>query len=182
MSLVHINQLIEKERQKHLPKGFWKNEENSEHDYNDSTVFDNCLTGVIKSISGIYSNKTALNDASKKEDNNSLDIEEDTDNSKIGNQFSVDVNKLSYDRDETDYFDSEDEYWESITEKEMENVFCPRCQMHHPTLNLKEQRQSISCKKIHFYFHLWLIINGFNIILSENIQSIYPLILTTNFI
>lgn len=174
MSLVHINQLIEKERQKHLPKGFWKNKENSEHDYNDSTVFDNCLTGVIKSISGIYSNKTALNDASKKEDNNSLDIEEDTDNSKIGNQFSVDMNKLSYDRDETDYFDSEDEYWESITEKEMENVFCPSCQMHHPTLNLKEQRQSISCKKIHFYFHLWLIINGFNIILSENIHSIYP--------
>ena len=163
MSLVHINQLIEKERQKHLPKGFWKHEENSEHDYNDSSVFDNCFT-----------NKTALNDASKKEDNNSLDIEEDTDNSKIGNQFSVDVNKLSDDRDETDYFDSEDEYWESITEKEMENVFCPSCQMHHPTLNLKEQRQSISCKKIHFYFHFWLIINGFNIILSENIHSIYP--------
>lgn len=60
----------------------------------------------------------------------------------ILNIFTLKPGDDSEDTDETDYFDSEDEYWESVRKKRFEDVFCLKCRRHHP----KHSRHGDECK------------------------------------
>lgn len=136
MSLVNITQFIEKERQSGTPNEFWKSENISEHRVNTQSVFDNCLTATSYFVSDdqrfkSISESTKSNEGTRNDGNLTGNLEKDLESS--ANCFpSCD------DLDETDYFDSEDEYWDSLRSKNIEEELCAYCLCHHIPRSVEE--------------------------------------------
>lgn len=139
MAFTNVTQMIEKERQTVAPRDFWRcaREKQIKDKCDDSLVFDNCLTENVLSISSNdqVSNKwnegTDVDKIFKHDDNSMKDLEEDSENFASEN-ISRD------DSDATDYFDSEDEYWDSFRNKDIKEDLCPRCRFYHLPHSVKD--------------------------------------------
>lgn len=140
MSLKNVNQMIEKEKQRAAPHKYWRSEENQSNENEDSeevSVFDNCLTDTEATLSFIdlNSESTDLQKENKHADQ-TKDIEEDSHNIASGSTFFDDL-------DETDFFDSEDEYWDTLRNKDIKEEICQHCHLYH----LPQSKQDIKiCK------------------------------------
>lgn len=127
MSLTNVTQLIEKVNQRAAPNEFWKKGEITIEDNKDSIVFNNCLTET-----NTPSNSNQDRAVSEENSfNNNIDHVKKVDKADLNN-FTLKPGDDSEDTDETDYFDSEDEYWESVRKKRFKDVFCLKCRRHHP--------------------------------------------------
>lgn len=130
MSSVNNFQIIEKERNGDLPNLFWKSEGCSENDTEDSKVFENCLTGISTNVSAIDLN--VENTHSRNENNiHWSGVEEGNDSITTDCPNNLEDNDFCEDVDETDYFDSEDEYWDTFTNKQTDIEPCPQCLVYH---------------------------------------------------
>lgn len=124
--------MIEKERQTVAPRDFWRcaREDQVKHKSNDSLVFDNCLTETVSSVSSSdqvsdkRNEKTDIDRRFTHDKNLMKDLEEDSDN-------IVSENISGDDLDATDFFDSEDEYWDSLRKKDIKEKLCPHCRFYH---------------------------------------------------
>lgn len=140
--------MIEKEMQSGAPNLFWRRTltDNCIYEIEEPTVFNNCLTGTTVTFpdneeesksefkSREYSNGIEENQ------NLSKDLESDLDALLKENIFNDDV-------DETDYFDSEDEYWDSLKNKNIEDnpSLCLHCLTYHLPRGIHEYKE---CKSI----------------------------------
>lgn len=139
MAFIKVTQMIEKERQTVAPRDFWRcaREKQNKDKFDDSLVFDNCLTENVLSISSSdqvsdkWNESTELDKAFKHDDNLMKDLEEDSDN-------IVSENISRDDLDATDYFDSEDEYWDSLRNKDIKEDLCPHCRFYHLPHSVKD--------------------------------------------
>lgn len=135
MAFTNVTQMIEKERQTVAPRDFWRcaREKQNKDKFDDSLVFDNCLTENVLSISSSdqvsdkWNESTELDKAFKHDDN----LMKDLDN-------IVSENISRDDSDATDYFDSEDEYWDSFRNKDIKEDLCPRCRFYHLPHSVKD--------------------------------------------
>lgn len=139
MAFTNVTQMIEKERQTVAPRDFWRcaREKQNKDKCGDSLVFDNCLTENVLSISSSdqvsskWNESTQLDKAFKHDDNLMKDLEEDSEN-------IVSENISRDDSDATDYFDSEDEYWDSLRNKDIKEDVCPHCRFYHLPHSIKD--------------------------------------------
>lgn len=155
MALINVTQMIEKERQTVVPENFWRCEREKQimDKCDESLVFNNCLTETVSSISygDQVSDKRNENTGIDKgfKHNNKLmkDLEEDSDN--IGRSANISGDDL----DTTDYFDSEDEYWDSLINKDIKDELCPNCRSYHLPKSIKDVPLHI--RKLFFFlmFH-----------------------------
>lgn len=127
MSLTNVTQLIEKVNQRAAPNEFWKKGEITIEDNKDSIVFNNCLTETNTSSNSNQDRAVSEENSF----NNNIDHVKKVDKADLNN-FTLEPGDDSEDTDETDYFDSEDEYWESVKKKRFKDVFCLKCRRHHP--------------------------------------------------
>lgn len=132
MSSVNNSQLIEKEKQRNSLDFFGTKKANSENKCEESSVFTNCLTG----------NPTVENNlnASKSEDLQNTQNTPWFDGGKDANKATEEpaFSRSAYKPcNETDYFDSEDEYWESLKRKQIHIRFCHHCQGYHPLRDVR---------------------------------------------
>lgn len=154
MALINVTQMIEKERQTVVPENFWRceREKQIKDKCDESLVFNNCLTETVSSISygDQVSDKRNENTGIDKgfKHNNKLmkDLEEDSDN--IGRSANISGDDL----DTTDYFDSEDEYWDSLINKDIKDELCPNCRSYHLPKSIKDVPLHIR-KLFFFMFH-----------------------------
>ena len=148
-SEVNVTQMIEKKHQKNILRNIWRNDENCEEENNDTAVFENCLSGIAANLSAFELNKGFHENVDNDNDQklNPLEVEEDRKHTAEEDQCSLDVGKLcDVDGDDTDYFDSEDEHWESLKRQQIDTEYCPRClRHHHPSVTMGKE-QDISCK------------------------------------
>ncbi|XP_061196355.1 uncharacterized protein LOC133204618 [Saccostrea echinata] len=89
MSAQNVIQFIEKKTLQHSIRGIWRNEEQLECDDNEGVVFENCFQKTLPKALRLSTESDVIPDRQKRY---VLNVEEDI--------------------DKTDYFDSEDEYWE----------------------------------------------------------------------
>lgn len=120
--------MIEKEKQRAAPHEYWRSEKNQSNENEDSeevSVFDNCLTDTEATLSFIdlNSESTDLHKENQHADQ-TKEIEEDSHNIASGSTYFDDL-------DETDYFDSEDEYWDTLRHKDIKEEICQHCQSFH---------------------------------------------------
>lgn len=127
MSLTNVTQLIKKVNQRAAPNEFWKKGEIKIEDNKESFVFNNCLTETNTPSNNIQDRAVSEENSF----NNSLDHVNNVAKADLNN-FTLEPDDDSEDTDETDYFDSEDEYWESVRKKKIEDIFCLKCLRHHP--------------------------------------------------
>lgn len=140
MAFIKVTQMIEKERQTVAPRDFWRcaREKQNKDKFDDSLVFDNCLTENVLSISSsdqvsnTWNESTELDKAFKHNDNLMKDLEEDSDN-------IVSENISRDDFDATDYFDSEDEYWDSLRNKDIKEDLCSHFRFYHLPSRISSQ-------------------------------------------
>lgn len=142
MSLKNVNQMIEKEKQRAAPHKYWRSEENQSNENENSeevSVFDNCLTDTEATLSFIdlNSESTDLHKENKHSDQ-TKDIEEDSDNIASGSTYFDDL-------DETDYFDSEDEYWDTLRDKDIKEDICQHCQSYHLPRSIQDEALCECC-------------------------------------
>lgn len=135
MSLMNVTQMIEKEKQRAAPHEYWrceKNQSNENEDSEEVSVFDNCLTDTETTLSflDLNSENTDLHKGNKHADQ-TKDIEDDSDNIASGSTFFDDF-------DETDYFDSEDEYWDTLRNKNIKEEVCQHCHSYHLPRSTKD--------------------------------------------
>lgn len=130
MSVVNITQFIEKERQSGTPGEFWKTEKNTKHRVNTQSVFDNCLTATSHFVSDDQRFKSISEDA-KNDGQLTGNLEKDSDSGANCFPFCDGL-------DETDYFDSEDEYWDSLRSKNIKVEICSYCLYHHIPRSVEE--------------------------------------------
>lgn len=141
MSLTNVTQLIEKVNQRAAPNEFWKKGEITIEDNKDSIVFNNCLTET-----NTRSNSNQDRAVSEENSfNNNIDHVKKVDKADLNN-FTLEPGDDSEDTDETDYFDSEDEYWESVRKKRFKDVFCLKCRRHHPKYRRHGDEDFQKCK------------------------------------
>ena len=148
-SEVNVTQMIEKKHQKNILRNIWRNDENCVEETNETAVFENCLIGISTNVSAIELNKefheNAYDDNNQKK--NPLEAEKDWENTAEEDKCSVDVGKLcDIDGDDTDYFDSEDEHWETLKRQQIDTEYCPRCLRHHHRSVTMGKEQILSCK------------------------------------
>lgn len=150
MSLLKITQMIEKEIQSGAPNLFWGKTltDNCKHEIEESNVFNNCLTGITVK----FSDKDEDSEIDFKSKEYSNDIEENQNPSKdIERDLDVLKKEVTFydDLDETDYFDSEDEYWDSLKNKNIEDnpSPCLHCLTYHLPRSIQEYKE---CKSISF--------------------------------
>lgn len=117
--------MIEKEKQRAAPREYWRSENNQSNEIEESSVFDNCLTDTETTLSlvDLNSENTDLHKGNKHADR-TKEIEEDSDNIASDSNFFEDL-------DETDYFDSEDEYWDTLRNKNIKEEVCQHCHSYH---------------------------------------------------
>lgn len=132
---MNVTQMIEKEKQRAAPHEYWRNEKNQSNENEDSeevSVFDNCLTDTETTLSflDLNSENTDLHKGNKHADQ-TKDIEDDSDNIASGSTFFDDF-------DETDYFDSEDEYWDTLRNKNIKEEVCQHCHSYHLPRSTKD--------------------------------------------
>lgn len=113
----------------------WKENKDSE----EVSVFDNCLTDTEATLSFIdlNSESTDLHKENKHSDQ-TKDIEEDSDNIASGRTYFDDL-------DETDYFDSEDEYWDTLRDKDIKEEICQHCQSYHLPRSIQDEASCECC-------------------------------------
>ena len=149
MSLTNVTQLIEKVNQRAAPNEFWKKGEITIEDNKDSIVFNNCLTGTtVKFPDNEEESKSEFksreySNGIEENQNLSKDLESDLDDLLKENIFNDDV-------DETDYFDSEDEYWDSLKNKNIEDnpSPCLHCLTYHLPRGINEYKECKSISKV----------------------------------
>lgn len=160
MSQVNIIQMIEKEKERGAPHTFWGEKDNRNNEIEES-VFENCLTGtvaesslndhqsIIESKSKEYSNDKHL----ERDKISSEDIEEDSD-------ILTKEKKNTDDSDETDYFDSEDEYWDTLINKTIEynTSACLHCLSYHLPRSVNEYKTCKSLCKTNMYQFIVLVL------------------------
>lgn len=132
---MNVTQMIEKEKQRAAPHEYWRSEKNQSNENEDSekvSVFDNCLTDTETTLSflDLNSENTDLHKGNKHADQ-TKDIEDDSDNIASGSTFFDDL-------DETDYFDSEDEYWDTLRNKNIKEEVCQHCHSYHLPRSTKD--------------------------------------------
>lgn len=116
MATEKLSRLIEKKRQSDTPLGFWRSETSSKQKTEEISVYNNFLIGT--------ENGVTPSDRNLKYESTWQDFDEDAYNVTKGNMFC-------YELDETDYFDSEDEYWDNLRNKEIREELCPHCHSYH---------------------------------------------------
>lgn len=143
-----------KERQRGDLHRFWGGDGNTQRkpEKEHQSVFNNCLTGMLEELSlneqyetRDFKSEEFCNDI-KRDINSPKDIMEDLDTVSEENEFCDDL-------DETDYFDSEDEYWEKSKNKKIEDnpSVCAYCLSYHLPRSVHEDK---SCKSTvcNYYF------------------------------
>lgn len=110
MATEKVSRLIEKKRQSDTPLGFWRSETSSKQKTEEISVYNNFLIGT--------ENGVTPSDRNLKYESTWQDFDEDAYNVTKGNMFC-------YELDETDYFDSEDEYWDNLRTKKSERNYVP---------------------------------------------------------
>lgn len=145
MSLVNIAQMIEKEKQMGTPQTYLGSIDNRQHE--ESLVFHNCLTkpAIELSHEKVKHWKTDSEDKNdsvvrKHDDISSEDLEEDLD-------IHPNENESAEESDDTDFFDSEDEYWSNLGNKNIDDnpTICPYCFSYHLPRSVNETK---GCKFI----------------------------------
>lgn len=149
--MKNVTQMIEKEKQRAAPHEYWRSEKNQSNENKDSeevSVFDNCLTDTEATLSFIdlNSESTDLHKENKHSDQ-TKDIEEDSDNIASGSTYFDDL-------DETDYFDSEDEYWDTLRDKDIKEEICQHCQSYHLPRSIQDEAL---CECCHIYGNFCVI-------------------------
>lgn len=144
MSLVNSPQMFKKERQKGDLHIFWGGKDNNQRklEQEQESVFDNCLTPIPDdlSLNGQYETRyfkdeEFCNDI-ERDKNSPEDIKNGLDPVQKENEFRDDL-------DETDYFDSEDEYWEGSKNKKLEDnpSVCVFCLSYHLPRSVQEHKE-----------------------------------------
>jgi hypothetical protein len=140
MSSVNVTQLIEKEKLTDSPTGFWRKEDDREQIPNDP-VYNNCLTetgsdeGTGNDVLSVDLECQARADNVR---NTWEDVEEDSDETRLAPEHQQKI--VEIDIDETDYFDSDDEYWETRKDEGFEEEYSDY--PYHPTQTNKDGRYS----------------------------------------
>lgn len=128
MATKKVTQMIEKERQSDAPIGFWRSEASSKQKTEEISVYNNFLirteNRVTSSDRNFKSERTVVDNSPAFDSIFRRDLDEDANNVAKGNMFC-------YELDETDYFDSEDEYWDNLRNKEIREELCPHCHSYH---------------------------------------------------
>lgn len=140
MAFINVTQMIEKERQTVVPQNFWRcaREKQMKDKCDNSLVFNNCLTETVSSISSSdqvsdkRNENTDVDKGSEHDNNLRKDLEEDSDNMVRSENISGE------DLDATDYFDSEEEYWDSLRNNDIKEDLCPHCRFYHLPLSIKD--------------------------------------------
>lgn len=138
--------MFEKERQRCDLHIFWGVEDNTQRklEKEQQSVFVNCLAGNSEELSPKKQYETSdfkgegfCNDI-ERDKNSPKDIKEDFDTVPKEIEFYDDL-------DETDFFDSEDEYWERNKNKKIEDnpAVCEYCLSYHLPRSVHEDK---SCK------------------------------------
>lgn len=143
MSLVNIAQMIEKELQRLEPHTFWRDKNIRKCETEKSSIFGNSLTGtgteplLHEKQSEIDSEDRDFFDNIKQDQHSFENAEDDSDILETDNDLSDDV-------DETDYFDSEDEYWDSFINKTIEENTspCRHCFSYHLPRSIHEESKT----------------------------------------
>lgn len=148
-----------KERQRGDLHRFWGGDSNTQRkpEKEHQSVFNNCLTGMLEELSlneqyetRDFKSEEFCNDI-KRDINSPKDIMEDLDTVSEENEFCDDL-------DETDYFDSEDEYWEKSKNKKIEDnpSVCAYCLSYHLPRSVHEYKdcKSTVCDLLFFYHQL----------------------------
>ncbi|XP_048741504.2 uncharacterized protein LOC125655301 isoform X1 [Ostrea edulis] len=144
MSSVNVTQLIEKEKLTDSPTGFWRNEENEEQ-ITTNPVYENRLTETGSDV--LSANPECQTKTDEEVTNTLKDIEKDSDESPLGSdqQRKREDDDTVEDADETDYFDSEDEYWETHRDEGYTDEYNEY--HYHPTQTGKDGRYSRGVKQ-----------------------------------
>lgn len=154
MSLVNIVQMIEKEKQIGTPQTYWGSKVNRQHEVEKSLVFNNCLTKAALEVSHekVKHLKTDPEDkhdsiVRKHDDISSTDLQEDMD-------INSNKDESDHETDDTDYFDSEDEYWSNLGNKNIDDnpTICPYCISYHLPRSVNETKGCKSFLKIKTVF------------------------------
>lgn len=143
MSLVNSPQLFEKDRQKGDLHIFWRGKDNTQRklEQEQQSVFDNCLTEISEDSlneqyeTSDFKGEEFCNDI-ERDINSPKDIKDDVDTVPKESEFCDDL-------DETDYFDSEDEYWERSKNKKIEEnpSVCVYCLSYHLPRSVQEHKE-----------------------------------------
>lgn len=144
MSLVNSPHMFKKERQKGDLHIFWGGKDNNQRklEQEQQSVFDNCLTPIPDDLSlneqyetRDFKDEEFCNDI-ERDKNSPEDIKNGLDPIQKENEFRDDL-------DETDYFDSEDEYWEGSKNKKIEDnpSVCVFCLSYHLPRSVQEHKE-----------------------------------------
>lgn len=150
MSLVNIAQMFEKEKQMGTPQTYWGSKDNRQHEVEESLVFNNCLTKAVIE----YSHEKLKHLKTDSEDKNDSVVRKDDDISSKDLQEDTDINsnkdECDDESDDTDYFDSEDEYWSNLGNKIIDDnpTICPYCISYHLPRSVNETKGCKSFLKI----------------------------------
>lgn len=140
--------MIEKEMQTGAPNLFWRRTLTDNHipEIEEPTVFNNCLSGTTVKFPN--NEEDSKSEFKTKEYSNGIegnqhllkDLERDLD-------VPLKENIINDVVDETDYFDSEDEYWDSLKNKNIEDnpSPCLHCLTYHLPRGINEYKE---CKSI----------------------------------
>lgn len=159
MSLVNIAQLIEKELQRLEPHTFWRDKNIRKWETEKLSIFGNSLTET-ETEPLLHEQQSEIDFEDKdffdnlKQDQHSFETPGDSD-------ILEKENDLSDDFDETDYFDSEDEYWDSFINKTIEENTspCRHCLSYHLPRSVHEE--SKPCTTILILTNTFLVFIGF---------------------
>lgn len=143
MSLVNNSQMIEKELQRVKPQTFWRDKNIRKSEIEKSSMFYNSLSGTgTESLLSEKQSEINYEDRDVfeniREDQHSFENEDDA------SDILETENDSSDDVDETDYFDSEDEYWDSFINKTIEENTspCRHCFSYHLPRSVHEERKT----------------------------------------
>lgn len=164
MSLVNIAQMIEKKLQKLEPHTFWRDKNIRKCETEKSSIFGNSLNGteteplLHEQQSEIDSEDRDVFDNIKQDQHLFENSEDDSDILETENDLCDDV-------DETDYFDSEDEYWDSFIIKNIEENTspCRHCLSYHLPRSVHEENETCMIILIlinTFLSHHWFSVNN----------------------